>query len=162
MSPYLGSITSNIFFSLFYSFFCLFCLLPNSLNSTPVLHSSLLCVLSKKCWYPFLSYWDWLSAIHLQILTPWGKERKGKRSISLCVCTSVISACSFSIWTLPNVAGSEQNTELCGTSTAGQPWCHTYEAACGVPEAQAAHTAAFSCSETRTEPPTAMNITGMR
>lgn len=81
------------------------------------------------------SYWDWLSSATCNPPpNTLGKEGEGKGRISLCVCTSVISACSFSDWNLPNVAGSEQSTELCGTSTAGQPWCPT-PAACGVPKA---------------------------
>lgn len=108
-------------------------------------------------------YWDWLSFPTCNPIPntfTLGEEGKGKGSLSLCVCTSVISACSFSNSNLPNVAGSEQKAELCGTNTAGQPRCHV-PAACEVPEAQATHTGALSCSEIRTEPPTAMNITGM-
>lgn len=101
-----------------------------------------------------------LPAIHLRILIRWGEEGKGKRGLSLYVCTSVISACSFSILNLSNVAGSEQNTELCGTNAAGQCWCRAL-AARGVPEAQTTHTVASSCSEIRTEPAIATNITGM-
>lgn len=97
-------------------------------------------------------------AVHLQILIPWGGGEREKKSFSLFVH---LSARSLSNLNLPNAAGRGQTTELRGTNAAGQPWCHT-RAVCGVPGAQTAHTVyASTCSEIRTEPPTAMNLTGM-
>lgn len=105
-------------------------------------------------------YWDWLSFATCN--PPPNTYTLGRRGKGKEVFLSVhLSARSLSNLNLPNVAGRGQTTELRGTNAAGQPWCHT-RAVCGVPGAQTAHTVyASTCSEIRTEPPTAMNLTGM-
>lgn len=160
-SPYLGSTTSNIsFFSLFYSFFCLFCLFPQ-FDTHSSLRSPLTVFSIKKCWYLFL-----LGLAFFLTSNPppntyniWGDKGRGKRSPSLCVYTSVSSASSFSNLNLPNVAGREQNTELCGTDC--WPTLASGTSCMWGPRNKNCSHSCILLLRNQDRPPAAMSLTGM-